>query len=204
MKYILCAVLTLCMLAIAGSGSLRAQTSALQSDSLPAAGDHHSAPADSASRLDTLQRHARGIALCLDLWREFLFDLVASGSERRQLAEIAAERNAARDDHERNLLAIREAQFRTTIIEYALENRYFTRIQLDSLQLRKAEQLTYYAGVAIDRGQSVLKDSAALSTSLPTIIAGMPRQIQELQFYLQAVPALQQRNRLRLPDIAQN
>lgn len=228
MKYILCAVLTLCMLAIAGSGSLRAQTSALQSDSLPAVGGHHSAPADLASRLDTLQRHARGIALCLDLWREFLFDLVASGSEQRQLAEIAAERETAGDDYERNLLAIREAQFRTTIIEYALENHYFTGIQLDSRQARKIEQMAYYAGAAINKGQTVLRESTALSAKigaaladrlpearrqqleslqteiLPEITAGIPRQIHELQFYLEALPALQQLNRLSLPEIAQN
>lgn len=228
MRYMLLCALTLCMLATVGSGSLRGQTSALQTDSLPAVDGHHSAPADLASRVDVLQRHARGISLCLELWRKFLFDLAASGSEQRQLAEIAAERNRAGNDYERNLLKIRELQFCNTIIEYAMENRYFTRIQLDSLQIRKIEQLAFYAGAAIERGQTVIRESTALSAeidaalavqlpetrrqqlehlqtgALPAIMADIPRKIQELQFYMEVLRALRQSNRLSLPEIAQN
>lgn len=228
MRHLFLSALTLCLLATAGSGSLRAQTSELQSDSLQAAGDHHFSLPDLASRVDVLQRHARGISLCLELWRKFLFDLAASGSEQRQLAEIAAERDRAGNDYERNLLAIREAQFCNTIIEYALENRYFTRVHLDSLQLRKIEQLAFYAGAAIERGQTVTRESTVLSAeigaaladqlpetrrqqlerlqteTLPAITAGVPPRTRELQFYMEALPALKQLNRLRLPEIAQN
>ena len=228
MRYTFWTALTLCMLATAGSGMLQAQVSVLHTDSLQATRSHHPIPTDLVAQANMLQRHARGISLCLDLWRKFLFDLAASGSEQRQLAEIAAERNRAGSDYERNLLAIREAQFCNTIIEYALESRYYTRIHLDSLQLRKIEQLAFYAGAAIERGQTVIRESTALAAeieaalagrlpetrqqqlerlqteTLPAITAGVPLQTRELQFYLEALPALQQLNRLKLPEIAQN
>ncbi|MCB0307463.1 MAG: hypothetical protein KDI38_27110, partial [Calditrichaeota bacterium] len=86
----------------------------------------------------------------------------------------------------------------------------------------------FYAGAAIERGQTVIRESTALSEeigaaladqlpeirqqqlerlqteTLPAITAGVPLQTRELQFYLEALPALQQLNRLKLPEIAQN
>ncbi len=97
-----------------------------------------------------LKNRYQGASICLEKGRDFLFDLTANADQKAMLGDQLNELNASKDDFEKELLAIRLEQFKSSVIEYGLDNDEILSASLSGESARHLDRLYHYANAAID------------------------------------------------------
>ncbi len=97
-----------------------------------------------------LKNRYQGASICLDKGRDFLFDLTANAEQKEMLGDQLNELRGSNDDFEKELLAIRLEQFKSSVIEYGLDNDEILSASLSGESARHLDRLYHYANAAID------------------------------------------------------